>query len=444
MKNIIFKVMAVAVVAYSCVSCDKDKTDSEEVIREYGYLVDGQRYKISGSTAEIHRAYEKDARDTRTTIVIPQTIEIDGKTYTITSIGEHAFSGNENLTSVTIPNTVTTIGREAFTGCTNLKSITIPEGVKSIGDGAFSNCGLISVSLPNSLETLGNFVFGDCKSLPSITIPKGVTSMGENLVGYCTALQSATFYSKVIGNYVLGHESLPNLTEVILNEGVERLGEGVFYACSNLKSLTLPASLKSIGNVGLRDCTSLTSLKILSKELVIDDRWGLYECQALTSIELYCKEIGKLGCPNLTEAILGEGVEEIGVDAFGGLSKLASVKLPNSLKQIDRDAFHDCQGLESFVIPDGVEEIGENAFGQCSKLTTVTIGRGVKTIGSWCFGGCQQLTDIYCHATAVPDTYNDIVEWDQYEKATLHVPSASLNAYKAHQQWGRFNNIVAF
>ena len=73
----------------------------------------------------------------------------------------------------------------------------------------------------------------------------------------------------------------------------------------------------------------------------------------------------------------------------------------------------------------------------------MTIGSGVKTLGGGVFMGCSKLTDIYCYATAVPDADRDIVEWNQYEKATLHVPSALLDAYKAHQQWGRFNKIVA-
>lgn len=81
MKNNIFKVMAVAVVAFCCVSCDKiaeltgdKKEDPEKIIKEFGQLVDGQRYKTSGNTAEVSRPYKDDDLDTRSTIVIPKSV----------------------------------------------------------------------------------------------------------------------------------------------------------------------------------------------------------------------------------------------------------------------------------------------------------------------------------------------------------------------------------
>ena len=145
MKNNIFKVMAVAVVAFCCVSCDKiseltgDKKEDPEVIkREYGEKVNGAYYKANGNSATISRPYHEDAENwfSMTSFTIPSQVTIDGKTYTVTGIGE-----------------------DAFQDCTSLKSITIPEGVKSIGNGAFMNSGITSISLPNSLETLGNIVF---------------------------------------------------------------------------------------------------------------------------------------------------------------------------------------------------------------------------------------------------------------------------------------------
>ena len=88
-------------------------------------------------------------------LTIPAQVTHNGLSYTVTTIGENAFSGCNELTSVTIPNSVTTIGKKAFVG-TGLTSMTIPNPVTSIGDSAFEGCrGLTSVTIPNSVTTIG-------------------------------------------------------------------------------------------------------------------------------------------------------------------------------------------------------------------------------------------------------------------------------------------------
>jgi len=81
-------------------------------------------------------------------------------------IGDRAFAGCDNLTSVTIPDSVTSIGVYAFQTCTRLTSVTIPSSVTSIGDYAFAaNNGLLSVVIPNSVTSIGDAVFVSCHNL---------------------------------------------------------------------------------------------------------------------------------------------------------------------------------------------------------------------------------------------------------------------------------------
>ena len=152
-------------------------------------------------------------------VVIPETISVDGKAYTVTSLGEYCFSGCWGLTSITIPNSVTSLGHNCFGGCSGLTSITIPNSVTSLGNGCFWFCsGLTSITIPNSVTRLGNQCFYECSGLTSITIPNSVTSLG----GYC--------FDCCLG-----------LTEVHANrETPPATGYDIFHACNSLQTIYVP------------------------------------------------------------------------------------------------------------------------------------------------------------------------------------------------------------
>ena len=99
--------------------------------------IDGIYYNIfSDETAVVTYGEEKYSGD----VVIPSSITVEGKEYTVTSIGKDAFNACRSLTSVIIPDSVTAIGDGAFKGCFGLTFITIPDSVTSIGKEAFSLC----------------------------------------------------------------------------------------------------------------------------------------------------------------------------------------------------------------------------------------------------------------------------------------------------------------
>ena len=127
----------------------------------YDVKVDGIYYNLisKGKTAEVTYGGEK----YRGKVVIPSSITVEGKEYTVTSIGIGAFYGCSDLTSITIPNSVTSIGESTFSGCNGLTSVTIPNSVTSIGNSAFSGCsGLTSITIPNSVTSIGSGTFLSC------------------------------------------------------------------------------------------------------------------------------------------------------------------------------------------------------------------------------------------------------------------------------------------
>ena len=110
-------------------------------------------------------------------VVIPSSVEYNGTTYSVTSIGDYAFRNCSGLTSVTIPNSVTSIGVGAFSRCSGLTSINVASGnthYSSI-DGVLYNyvqdtlmqcpCAKTSITIPNSVTSIGNSAFSDCSGL---------------------------------------------------------------------------------------------------------------------------------------------------------------------------------------------------------------------------------------------------------------------------------------
>ena len=125
----------------------------------------------------------------------------------VTAIGNHAFKGCENLTSVTIGNSVTAIGNYVFKGCSSLKSITIGNSVTEIGWYAFMDCTrLTSVTIPDSVSFIKGSAFMGCTNLTSVTIGRSVTLMHGSTFKDCKNLINV--YCKAITPPLLGNDEV--------------------------------------------------------------------------------------------------------------------------------------------------------------------------------------------------------------------------------------------
>ena len=283
------------------------------------------------------------------TVVIPSTVVNNGTTYTVTSIGEWAFSGCSSLTSIEIPNSVTSIGSSAFSGCSSLTAVEIPNSVTSIGESAFLGCSsLTAVEIPNSVTSIGNYAFRGCSSLTAVEIPNSVTSIGYSAFEDCSNLSQL-----VIGN---GQETLTIQSNTFSSCPITTLylGRNVndYVNFKSLETLTIGSSVTSIGDEAFYGCSSLTDIQI----------------------------------PN--------SVTSIGDEAFSGCSGLTAIEIPNSVTSIGDSAFEDCSGLTAIQIPSSVTSIGESAFRECSKLTAVEIPSSVTSIGDYAFYGCDRLHSV--------------------------------------------------
>ena len=163
----------------------------------YDFVVNGIYYNYNGNdeVTVTYTDYSTDNYNNRYyyntnvgDVIIPETVTYNGKTYTVTGIGNYAFYHTYKhdyiITSISIPNTVTTIGDQAFFSCQELTEVDIPESVVSIGIGAFKYCsGLSNIVIPNSVTTIGAEAFFDC-GLSSIIIGKSVSAIGTSGIGW--------------------------------------------------------------------------------------------------------------------------------------------------------------------------------------------------------------------------------------------------------------------
>ena len=199
---------------------------------------------------------------TVTSIKIPSNVESNGQTYTVTSIGNGAFSECRSLTSVDIPDGVTSIGGYAFASCYSLTSVTIPGSVTSIGNRTFSDCiSLTSVDIPDGVTSIGNGAFLMCSDLTSVTIPDSVTSIGNH----------AFFFT--------------GLTSITIPDGVTSIGNSAFK-CSGLTSVTIPGSVTTIGEYAFSYCAGLTSVAFTGTTPPTFGSDVFFDCSSLQAVQL--------------------------------------------------------------------------------------------------------------------------------------------------------------
>lgn len=121
----------------------------------------------------------------------------------ITSIGDYAFYGLQNLETVTIPNTVTRIGNDAFAYCTALESITVPEGVRYIGSAAFSSTGLRSLTVPDGVVEIAQYAVTACEYLSKVYLSDGLERIGKGAFAYNDRLEDIWYKGSISDWYSL-------------------------------------------------------------------------------------------------------------------------------------------------------------------------------------------------------------------------------------------------
>ena len=248
--------------------------------------------------------------NTTETLIIPA--KIDG--YSVTRLGQNAFTGNTIIKNVTVPGSVKSI-YWSFLFATSLETVTLNEGVEIIDTNSFQGCTkLRTINIPQTVKVIGPYAFLRCSSLEQIVLPQGLERI-ENAAFSDTPIQNIEIPKSVkyIGDNVF--TGCSKLKSVVFNEGLEEMGERVFGECDTLSELLLPDSLTKL-----------------------DRKLTAY-------------------CSSLETVVFGKGLKSLPTNTFMGLppfTRLSTVILPENLERIEKDCISDIFSLDSLYIPPSV------------------------------------------------------------------------------------------
>lgn len=268
--------------------------------------VDGVFYHLNDNgTAEVtYRGEEEDgwmyfqAEDLYIgDLEIPAQIEVEGKSYQVTALGNDAFAGSKYLSSIYLPSSLSMVGSGVFTLCNGLEYISVDDmnpdfisqdgvlynrkplsiffvprnisgdialldAVHEIPSAAFQNCAnLTTITLPEEVTTISDGAFNNCKNLQEIFMGDQLESIGEYAFSKCSSLSVVSFPNSLKSIKAAAFADCANLTYVLFHEGLESIGKMAFYNCGNIVGVQLPSTLSSIGEQAFKECVSLDVVK---------------------------------------------------------------------------------------------------------------------------------------------------------------------------------------
>ena len=303
-------------------------------------------------------------------LVIPDTVEDDGKKYVVTQVGHSAdgsssgFGMLEGLVSVTMPNTIRRLDNYCFVRCPNLTEVCLSDSIESIGWGAFSGCSrLNAVQLGPVLEVIENEAFYNCTNFDSLYLPEKVREIGDQAFELCNlwhidvAEDNAYFMSEegILYNknrdIIWLYPPMKPGSSFVIPSTVTYVKNQCFADAGNLKQVTIPVSVKKLGFSSFNKA-GLTSVHI-------PDSVTLIEHNVFN------------GCSALKEAYIGKSVERMDNGVFYR-TRLSEVDLPDKLAWMG-DAVFDGTNIDSLYLPASLVHLGEDALNGIRKLYTVEV-----------------------------------------------------------------------
>lgn len=366
---------------------------------------------------------------------IKDKVDIGGKTYNVTSIGQQAFYNNKYLTEITIPNSIKRIESSAFY-CESLKRVNI-NSVESYCNIEYANsnsrplCGSVYVN-----QTIDLYLNNE--PIVDLAIPGTVTEVKSELFVGCNTIKSVTFFI-----------------------GLTKIGDKAFSNCKNLETVTFPyGGALEIGESAFRGCTKLTTATPLSLAVKIGKE-AFYDTHISYNLGM-AESVGENAFPSQDYVQIPTSLVKIGRGAFKcqyeyevSINNPCFSDINGVLFDKSQTILIDCPPMEKgdgwygsrieYSIPSTTKTIKAYALLNNVSIRELTIPQSVEYIETGAFRGAEQLTKVTNYALK-PQKIDDsifpscIFEREGHEPK-LHVTKGYKEVYENADIWNKFEII---
>ncbi len=382
---------------------------------------------------------------------------------------------------------------------------------------------ITSVEVGSGITGIGGYAFKDCSNMTTISLPASLTTMGSSIFDGCTGLTSYTYAGTIaqwLGITFSGTSSTPmyhvkkfyangsdtEITDLVIPNGTTEIKQYSFYNCQGLESVTLPASLTSVGTSAFSTCTHIENTNYLG---TIDQWCSIAFVSNVSNPAFFSKQLSING-DEQTDIYLSDDLTEIKNYVFESNEALLSVSVKNTTT-IQADAFKNCdaiitvrgelsgtcgtgltwsledgvltityssgtgvmddytsskapwyvyrKSINKIIVGEGVTQVSKYAFRGMTQTFGVYLPSTLTQIGDYGFYESSGLAYIVCKATTPPSIPAHQAGYSSYESGTfnsvatdipVYVPSGSQSAYESAMTityststgWARFTNYI--
>lgn len=346
-------------------------------------------------------------------IVVPASVTYQGETYTVTTIGDYAFSDyDENLTSVTLPESITTLKSYAFDG-TVLTELVIPNSVKTIGSNVFEYSALKKISIGSGVESIGGNAFLKCDALTEVSVlgdtPCTITAntfptdIKSKITLYVPKGKVSAYQTAANWNGFKEYKETEGSSGPDPSKPVDVLYNGILYEVTPATGTAKVATVYSAVESGRLSAYYTGDITIADKVP--------YDGKDYT-------------------------VTALGDECFWQCT-VTSITLPETLEKLGWESFYNIKTMPSITIPDKVAVIEHGDF-YAAYLQEITLGAGVNTIEYDAFAQMNLITRMTVKAETPPTMDASALSAANKAKTELYVPAGKVEAYKTAPNWGGF------
>ncbi len=265
------------------------------------------------------------------------------------------------------------------------------------------------ITLPANLQEIGVSAFRE-NMLESIEFPPTLRKLEESCFALCSSLGG----------------------ELIIPEGITKIGKKSFYGCWYITSLSLPESLQEIAQEAFSSCQrmKLSNPQLNENVKIIGDAAFSYTL-------------------DLSEVKLPAKLEYLGLSAFS-YSGISRMEIPSNITEVPAYCFSDCDSLKSVILHEGVKTIERGAFYN-APVDSLILPSTLERIEWYALQGLSHLKKIYSLAKDAPSADNAfrfgtraaIIENVTPTSIPVYVPVGSIECYRsAESGWDYFTNII--